>query len=79
MAAFHARAEGRCRTVAHRRFLMMRREFGMTGFHKANSGPTPSANCMSMAVCPFLPPSTETLTLKGSSVHCRLCLADDVC
>ena len=43
MAAFHARAEGgRCRTVAHRRFLMMMREFGMSGFHKANSGPAVS-------------------------------------
>jgi hypothetical protein len=40
MAAFHARAEG---TLPNRRrFLMMRREFGMTEFHKANSGPTPS-------------------------------------
>src|SRR5262249_3683367 len=38
-----------------------------------------SANFMSTAVCPSLSPSTEITRLKGSSVHRRLCLADDVC
>src|SRR5262249_48608132 len=38
-----------------------------------------SANLMSTAVCPSLSPSTEITRLKGSSVHHRLCLADDVC
>src|SRR5262249_25635403 len=36
-----------------------------------------SANFMSTAVCPSLSPSTEITRLKGSSVHQRLCLADD--
>src|SRR5262245_62779943 len=34
---------------------------------------------MLATVCPFPPPSTETAVLKRSSVHRRLCLADDVC
>ena len=38
-----------------------------------------SANFMSAAVCPSLSPSTEIAVLKGSSVHHRLYLADDVC
>src|SRR5262249_17515096 len=38
-----------------------------------------SANFHVATVCPFPPPSTETAVLKGSSVHRRLCLADDVC
>src|SRR5262245_29356569 len=38
-----------------------------------------SANFMSVTVCPSLPASTEIPTMKGSSVHHSLCLADDVC
>ena len=38
-----------------------------------------SANFMSATVCPFLSPSTEIQCAEGSSVHQRLCLADDVC
>src|SRR6516162_3353017 len=38
-----------------------------------------SANFMLAAVCPSPPLSTELAVLKGSSIHHRLCLADDVC
>jgi hypothetical protein len=54
-------------------------EMRHTGNRIGGSNPSLSANFMPMAACPSLPPSTETATLKGSSVHRRLCLADDAC
>jgi len=36
-----------------------------------------SANYMSATVCPSPPLSTEIAVLKGTSIHHRLCLADD--
>jgi len=36
-------------------------------------------NIVSTAVCPSPPLSTEITVLKGSTIHHRLCLADDVC
>src|SRR5215831_11154883 len=49
------------------------------GVGQQNLADDPSPNFMSTAVCPSPPLSTEIVVLKGSSVHQRLCLADDVC
>jgi hypothetical protein len=46
---------------------------------RAKLAETETANFVSAAVCPSPPLSTEITVLKGSTIHHRLCLADDVC